>query len=316
MTRRAAGETTDGRVAMLDAEIEGARAWRRDEISPADWLVPLDERCLAELDEAVARIGRDPLPVALLEPAEFRLEACARAIAAMSERLRSGIGLAVLDGVPVERYGLEENRALFWLLGSLLGRPVAQKWDGSVLSSSSWTTACSRTAAPRSATAARPAPRGTCSGCGSGRKAAAPSTGRGRALSEARSPCGSASRCRSPGRPHLAPRWSGSPGPTLEDLAARIEARRRMADAEGRDPAALTLSYQAPLAFDADAPPTPFVTFVGGPDEILRRIERCAALGVSHVVSGWTRPGRPPTAPVDDFLRTMERFVTGVRPRL
>jgi alpha-ketoglutarate-dependent taurine dioxygenase len=48
-------------------------------------------------------------------------------------RLRSGIGLVVLDRVPVERYSLEENRALCWLLGQLLGRPVAQKWDGTML---------------------------------------------------------------------------------------------------------------------------------------------------------------------------------------
>jgi alpha-ketoglutarate-dependent taurine dioxygenase len=39
----------------------------------------------------------------------------------------------VLDRVPVERYTTPENEALAWLLGSLLGRPVAQKWDGTML---------------------------------------------------------------------------------------------------------------------------------------------------------------------------------------
>jgi hypothetical protein len=39
----------------------------------------------------------------------------------------------VLDRVPVERYTMPENQALAWLLGSLLGRPVAQSWDGTML---------------------------------------------------------------------------------------------------------------------------------------------------------------------------------------
>jgi alpha-ketoglutarate-dependent taurine dioxygenase len=49
------------------------------------------------------------------------------------DKLRAGIGLAVLDRLPVERYAPDENRALAWLLGSLLGRLVAQKWDGTML---------------------------------------------------------------------------------------------------------------------------------------------------------------------------------------
>jgi alpha-ketoglutarate-dependent taurine dioxygenase len=33
----------------------------------------------------------------------------------------------------VERFSVDENCALYWLLGSLLGRPVAQKWDGTII---------------------------------------------------------------------------------------------------------------------------------------------------------------------------------------
>ena len=39
----------------------------------------------------------------------------------------------MLDRVLVERYSEEENRAIGWVLGSLLGRLVAQKWDGTML---------------------------------------------------------------------------------------------------------------------------------------------------------------------------------------
>src|SRR2546421_6061081 len=63
----------------------------------------------------------------------FALGACAEVMGQVREKLRAGIGLAVLDRVPVERYTLEENQALAWLLGSLVGRLVAQKWNGTML---------------------------------------------------------------------------------------------------------------------------------------------------------------------------------------
>ena len=54
-------------------------------------------------------------------------------MAAVGRQLRDGIGLAVLDRVPVERFSVDENKAIGWLLGSMLGRLVAQKWDGAML---------------------------------------------------------------------------------------------------------------------------------------------------------------------------------------
>ena len=118
---------------MLEPDVREARAWRRDALKPSDWLVPLSPRCLDELDAAARAVREDPLPPLLLTPEQFQLDACAQAMTRAREMLRTGIGLAVLDRVPVERYSPEENRALAWLLGSLLGRLVAQKWDGAML---------------------------------------------------------------------------------------------------------------------------------------------------------------------------------------
>jgi len=118
---------------MLPGDVRDARAWRRDQLTPREWLVPLSPRCLDELDAVARRLRRDPLPPLVLSPQEFALDACADVMRRVREQLCNGIGLAVLDRVPVERYSLEENRALAWLLGSLLGRLVAQKWDGAMV---------------------------------------------------------------------------------------------------------------------------------------------------------------------------------------
>jgi len=109
------------------------RAWTRDTLSPSDWIVPLPAEAVDEIEAVVQRLRREPLPTLLLSPDQFALTRCRDVMAAVGRQLRDGIGLAVLDRVPVERFSAEENRAVGWILGSLLGRLVAQKWDGAML---------------------------------------------------------------------------------------------------------------------------------------------------------------------------------------
>jgi alpha-ketoglutarate-dependent taurine dioxygenase len=103
------------------------------QVSIQDWLVPLPERAVAEIEAFVAGLRRDPLPTVLLAPPEAGFDACRAVMAEVGERVRGSVGFAVVDRVPVERFSEEENRAIGWVLGSLLGRLVAQKWDGTML---------------------------------------------------------------------------------------------------------------------------------------------------------------------------------------
>jgi len=118
---------------VLAPEIRGHRAWMRGTISESDWMVPFPPAALDELEGALRELRRDPLPLLLLAPTQFALSACASVMTAVDHKLRRGVGLAVVDRIPVERFSVEENRVLYWLLGSLLGRPVAQKWDGTMI---------------------------------------------------------------------------------------------------------------------------------------------------------------------------------------
>ena len=128
-TGRASGSTP----LILADDVRDSRAWRRAQLSPRDWLVTLPPRCVDELDAVVRQVRRDPLPTLLLSPSEFALTACAEVMRSVRDKLCSGIGLAVVDRVPVERYEPEENRVLCWLLSQLLERPVAQAWNGAML---------------------------------------------------------------------------------------------------------------------------------------------------------------------------------------
>ena len=122
-----------GSALTLTDDVRDVRAWRRESLSPRDWLVTMPPRGLEELEAVVRRVRRDPLPTLLLSPDQFALSACAEVMADVRARLSGGIGLAVVGRLPVERYEPEENRTLCWLLSQLLERPVAQAWNGAML---------------------------------------------------------------------------------------------------------------------------------------------------------------------------------------
>ena len=118
---------------MLTHDLQDGRTWRRETLIPRDWLVALPLGCVDELDEIVRRVRRDPLPTLLSSPDQFTLPACGQLMDDVRAKLLGGIGLAVVDRLPVERYEAEENRVLCWLLSQLLQRPVAQAWNGAML---------------------------------------------------------------------------------------------------------------------------------------------------------------------------------------
>jgi len=133
MTNIAGSKAVGSVPLMLEEDVRGSRAWTQKDLSPGQWLISLPPRCVDELDAVARQVRREPLPTVLLDPGEYSLAACAEVMDRVRERLRTGVGLAVLDRVPVERYTMQENQAVAWLLGSLLGRLVAQKWDGTML---------------------------------------------------------------------------------------------------------------------------------------------------------------------------------------
>jgi alpha-ketoglutarate-dependent taurine dioxygenase len=118
---------------MLHEEITDERAWKRETLAPEDWLVSFPQACVAELDAVVQFFRHSPQPVTHLTTASFALTACASVMAHVRAHLYSHVGFAVVDRVPVERYSVTENQAIGWLLASLLGHMVAQKWDGTLL---------------------------------------------------------------------------------------------------------------------------------------------------------------------------------------
>ena len=115
---------------MLDHAITDRRAWIGRDLAAPDWTVPLPPEALAELRAVLAELRHAPLETYLLDPAHFRLDACRDVMTKIRDQLTNGIMFAVLDRLPVEEMTAVEATQLYWLLASLLARPVAQKLNG------------------------------------------------------------------------------------------------------------------------------------------------------------------------------------------
>lgn len=106
------------------------RAWTRATIEPVDWTVPLPDAAVRELLAVRDELRRAPVPTFLLDPRDFALDACRAAMAEVRRVTQSGPMFAVLDRLPMDEVTREEAIDLYWLLSSLLARPVAQKLNG------------------------------------------------------------------------------------------------------------------------------------------------------------------------------------------
>ena len=123
----------DTPVAMLDHEITDRRAWTRDTVQASDWTVRLPDAAVAELITLAETVGRQPLPVLMLSPDQFPLTACRQTMARVKTILADGIGVALVDRLPLDRLTKEQAIAAYWVLGQLIATPVAQKWDGTMV---------------------------------------------------------------------------------------------------------------------------------------------------------------------------------------
>ncbi|HZQ01173.1 MAG TPA: TauD/TfdA family dioxygenase [Reyranella sp.] len=104
--------------------------WRGDMLPADAGKLTLPAAVLRELDTVAESLERDPLPLLVLRPGDFKLDAARAFMRAVKAEIDDGVGFAIVDRLPVEHWSLSSAKAIWWLLASLVARPVAQKWDG------------------------------------------------------------------------------------------------------------------------------------------------------------------------------------------
>ncbi len=109
------------------------RVWLADDIGPDDWAVRLDDNALEEIREMIGQLAAAPLPMLLLTPELFNIPQLRDVYARAKNILDQGCGFCVVDGLPMDDYAIDDMVSCFWVLGQMIGRTVAQKWDGTMV---------------------------------------------------------------------------------------------------------------------------------------------------------------------------------------
>jgi Taurine catabolism dioxygenase TauD, TfdA family len=116
------------------APIVGPCAWRGEEMAGSSrWIRTLDAAAIAEIDAALGRARSAGVPWHQTTRERFPLPGLAPMLAEVARELEDGGGLVTLRGLPVERYGPDELRQLWFGIGSHLGRPVFQNRRGELM---------------------------------------------------------------------------------------------------------------------------------------------------------------------------------------
>ncbi|MDP6706105.1 MAG: TauD/TfdA family dioxygenase [Alphaproteobacteria bacterium] len=118
---------------MLETPLSGPKAWVTETPVANDGIMRLSDECRAELEAAARVLEANPLPTEALAPDDLDLAAPAACMASVRRTLDDGVGFAIIDRIDLDRIGVEAAIKLYWVLMSMLGRPVAQKWDGDLL---------------------------------------------------------------------------------------------------------------------------------------------------------------------------------------
>ena len=118
---------------MLTELIHDRRAWQAADIQPEDWTVHVSKDAISELQGMVSHIRAHPLPVLLRTLEEFSIPHLLDVMASTKNALDCRFGFCIVHDLPVDDYDIDEIVACFWVLGQLVDRPVAQKWDGTMI---------------------------------------------------------------------------------------------------------------------------------------------------------------------------------------
>jgi alpha-ketoglutarate-dependent taurine dioxygenase len=131
--RTAARTSTSKTPKMFDATVRGKKAWTKDSIQKSDYLIPIPETCQMELKRFAATLRDNPLQIEMILPNDYALHKTKAFMACVRKRLETGVGFAILDRLSVKTFNKDDLKAIYWILSSLIARPVAQSFSGTLM---------------------------------------------------------------------------------------------------------------------------------------------------------------------------------------
>ena len=120
-------------ASVIDRDFTGPIAWSGAALGLEDGVVQLDQTCRDEIEAVVLELRANPLPTLMITPDLFEMPACRAMMAIANQEIRKGLGFVIIDRLPMDLCSRDEAVMLYWLLASMISRPVAQSWDGKMI---------------------------------------------------------------------------------------------------------------------------------------------------------------------------------------
>ncbi len=118
---------------ILDQPLTGPSAWDNESLGETGGQFALPEDALREIRQLANLLAGNPLPTTCLDPTDFQLPHCRAAMVAVRRELDKGRGFVLIDRLPLDQMDREVAIGVYWILMSMVGRCVAQKWDGKMI---------------------------------------------------------------------------------------------------------------------------------------------------------------------------------------
>ncbi|MBM09000.1 MAG: hypothetical protein CMF69_05405 [Magnetovibrio sp.] len=118
---------------LLKVEVTDRRAWLSVDVDPRSAIITLNDDAIEETRQIVMEIQNNPLPLYLRSADQFDMPQWRRTMCAAREMLKNGPGFTIIDRLPMDNFSEEDMKTVFWIVGQIIGRTVAQKWDGTML---------------------------------------------------------------------------------------------------------------------------------------------------------------------------------------
>lgn len=117
---------------MLTRPGVGVRAWTGSALCEDVWRVAMDSECREEIVRVARQLRVNPIHTLLLTRTSFDMPACTALMSRVRGLLDDGVMFAVLDRLPMDEISPGEATQLYWILCSLMSKPVAQRFDGTM----------------------------------------------------------------------------------------------------------------------------------------------------------------------------------------
>jgi hypothetical protein len=114
--------------------LTGPAVWHGEDIrNSRRWIRDLPAAAVAEFDAALAAVNSKGLAWSQITRADFPSSSLDSLLADIANELEHGSGIMKLRGFPVERYGEDDLRKIYFGLGTHLGTPVFQNRSGELM---------------------------------------------------------------------------------------------------------------------------------------------------------------------------------------